>query len=139
MRNREEYLRRKRELKKEEFRPRENCSVCGFAKKTCYCHLIKNFDPHVIFVILIHKLEIDRKIATGRLSHLVLKKSLLVPGSDYSQNDIINELIDNHENHCVVLYPGKITTNLSQLTALEKNRIAKKTKMKRNLLKTILF
>lgn len=113
MKNLQEYKAHKQKLKEQEFTPRENCSVCLLSKRTCFCHLIKSFDPKVIFAILIHKLEIERKIATGNLSHLILKNSYLLPGLDYSHDKVVNELIDNPKNHCVVLYPGEDSINLS--------------------------
>lgn len=118
MTNYQEYLIHKRKLKEQEFTPRENCGVCGFSKRTCYCHLIKSFDSKVIFAILIHKLEIERKIATGTMSHLILENSYLVPGFDYTDDKVVNELIDNPKNHCVVLYPGKDSLNIEQKKAI---------------------
>ncbi len=113
MRNLQEYTIHKQMLKEQEFTPRENCSVCTLSKRTCFCHLVKSFDSKIIFAILIHKLEIERKIATGTMSHLILKNSFLLPGCDYSDDEEVNKLIDNPENHCVVLYPGKGSLNLS--------------------------
>ena len=115
---------RKKNIKEKAFSPRENCCVCRFSKKTCYCHLIKSFDSKVIFAILIHKLEIDRKIATGIMSHLVLENSYLIPGSDYTNDETVNGLIDDLQNHCVVLYPGEDALNLCDLTAAQKKAIA---------------
>lgn len=123
MRNLQEYLDFKNKLKAQEFISRENCGICGFASKTCYCHLVKPFDSKIVFAILIHKLEIERKIATGRMSHLCLKNSYLIPGHDYSNDDVVNSLIDNPENHCVVLYPGKGATSLNALTSVEKKSL----------------
>lgn len=113
MRTLKEYQAYKQKLKDQEFTPRENCPVCLLSKRTCFCHLIKSFDPKVVFAILIHRLEIERKIATGNLSHLILKNSYLLPGLDYSNDQVVNELMDNPKNHCVVLYPGKDSINLS--------------------------
>ena len=123
MRNCQEYLTFKRQLNKQEFTPRKNCAICGFAKRTCYCHMLKPFDPKIVFVILIHKLEIERKIATGRMSHLILKNSYLLPGHDYTNNKIINGLINDPKNHCMVLYPGENSANLSIFTDEEKKAI----------------
>lgn len=109
-----DYLNRRNELKKLEAKPRENCSKCGFSTKTCYCSQIKRFDSKIVFVILIHKIEIERKIATGRMSYLILENSLFIPGKDYSFEEQVNKLINNPQNHCVVLFPGKDSINLSQ-------------------------
>jgi DTW domain-containing protein YfiP len=124
MKNYKDYLAKKKELKEQEFTPRENCLVCGFAKITCYCHLIKSFDSKIIFSILIHKLEIDRKIATGTMSHLILKNSYLIPGFDYTSDEVVNGLIEDPQNYCVVLYPGESSLDLSTLTDVEKKMIA---------------
>lgn len=121
--NCQEYLQFKQKLKEQEFTPRENCSVCGFAKRTCYCHMVKSFDSKVLFAILIHKIEIERKIATGILSHLVLENSYLIPGYDYSEDETVNELVNNPSNHCIVLYPGKESINLSKLSPEEKKKM----------------
>ncbi len=77
----------------------------------------------MVFAILINQLEIDRKIATGTMSHLVLENSYLVPGYDYTDDEIVNGLIDYPENRCVVLYPGESSLNLSKLTSAEKRSI----------------
>jgi len=123
MRNCHEYLTFKKQFNQQEFTPRKNCSICGFAKRTCYCHMLKPFDSKIIFVILIHKLEIDRKIATGRMSHLILKNSYLLPGHDYTNNETLNSLIIDPTNHCMVLYPGENSANLSIFTDEEKKAI----------------
>tara|TARA_R110000868_G_scaffold117600_11_gene312372 strand:+ start:34211 stop:34891 length:681 start_codon:yes stop_codon:yes gene_type:complete len=128
MRNLQDYLLHKEQLKAQEFIPRENCGVCGFSKRTCYCHKIKSFDPKVTFAILIHRLEIERKIATGTMSHLILQNSYLLPGCDYSNDETLNRLIDNPENHCVVLYPGKNSLNLSKLSNDQKESIVPRDK-----------
>lgn len=107
---------------------REICSMCGLAKKTCYCHLVKKFDSKMIFAILIHKLEIDRKIASGKLSHLILKNSYLIPGHDYTNDRMLNELINNKKNYCMVLYPSAESLNLSEMNAEEKKLLVPKDK-----------
>lgn len=124
----EEYLTRKSKLKAQEFIPRKNCSVCGFSERTCYCHLVKSFDSKIVFAILIHKLEIERKIATGTMSHLILENSFLIPGCDYSDDEVVNSLVNNPSNHCVVLYPGKDSLNLSKLSSSQKKDITPKGK-----------
>jgi DTW domain-containing protein YfiP len=101
---------------------REYCPQCLFAKKTCYCAHIKRFDPKIKFVILIHQLEIDRKIATGRLSHLILENSLLIRGHDYSQNEKVNDLIADKQNYCAVLFPGDESVDVSALSLNEKQK-----------------
>ena len=111
-----EYLKKKQQLKSEESAPREYCPRCLFTLKTCYCSNLKPFYPQIKFVILIHQLEIDRKIATGRLSHLILEQSELIPGHDYSLNLRVNELLGDDQFYPVVLFPGERSVNLSSLS-----------------------
>src|SRR5690606_26195468 len=76
-------------------------------------------------VILIHKLEIDRKIATGTLSHLILENSYLLPGCDYSEDETVNHLVNDSSNFCVVLYPGRESLNLSEMTLKQKSSLVR--------------
>jgi DTW domain-containing protein YfiP len=73
-------------------------------------------------------LEVERKIATGRMAHLILENSLLLKGHDYSENLIVNELISNQKNQCVVLFPGENSVNLSKFSNEEKESYFKEDK-----------
>jgi DTW domain-containing protein len=118
-----DYLKKRRQFLETIPKPRVYCSACGFSLKTCYCAQIKIFDPGITFAILIHQLEIERKIATGRMAHLALENSLLLKGHDYSEHSTINELIANPQHQCVVLFPGQNSINLSRLSLNEKNNL----------------
>ncbi|MEI8347970.1 MAG: DTW domain-containing protein, partial [Pseudomonadota bacterium] len=89
--NLKDYLDKRKQFSQALAKPRINCRNCRLSLKTCYCHQIKKFDPGITFVILIHKLEIKRKIATGHMAHLTLGNSLLLKGHDYSDYLIINK------------------------------------------------
>lgn len=93
--------------------PRGLCLKCLRPPLTCYCELIQPFDPKIKFVILIHGREVQNRIATGRISHLLLEKSELIAGYDYSHNRIVNDLIAQNP-HSYVLYPGSHSLNLSE-------------------------
>ncbi len=80
------------------------------------------------FVILIHPIEVKRRIATGRMSHLCLKDSYLIKGQDYTQNDTVNELIADTNYHSIILYPGIKSKNLSTLAVHERAELFPKTK-----------
>jgi len=86
----QDYLLKKqtRELEKPVYR--NMCSTCLHPEFSCYCSTIETFDPKVQFVILIHPIEFQRRIATGRMSHLILKNSVLIRGHDYSENAQVN-------------------------------------------------
>lgn len=82
------------------------CSQCLQPEVGCYCHLLEPLDPGMRFVILIHPIEVRRRIATGRMTHLSLRGSSLISGQDFSCNEQVNALISHPDHHCVILYPG---------------------------------
>lgn len=99
------------------------CNTCLQPDFSCYCPHVQSFDPKIKFVILIHPIEVKRRIATGRMAHLCLKNSLLISGQDYSNNARVNEILENSNYQPMVLYPGRNSTNLSQLSNEQKNGI----------------
>lgn len=118
-----DYLEKKKLSEPLNTAPREYCPRCLFTLKTCYCAKVKTFDPKIKFIILIHQLEIDRKIATGRLSYLILEKSELIAGHDYSHDVRVNELLKDEQYYPVVLFPGEGSVNLSLLNLDEKKSL----------------
>jgi DTW domain-containing protein YfiP len=112
--NLEEYtLRRERERAAAAAPGRGLCLQCLHPTLTCYCAEVRPFDPKIRFAILIHGREAQNRIATGRISHLTLERSLLLQGYNYSDDKRVNELIADPDNHCVVLYPGRLSANLT--------------------------
>ncbi|MBC7467197.1 MAG: DTW domain-containing protein [Bdellovibrio sp.] len=99
---------------------RNLCQVCIQPQFSCYCSHIKPFDAKINFVVLIHPIEMRRRIATGRMSHLTLKGSYLIMGQNYSDNKDVNQLIDDPEYHSVILYPGLKSKNLTPLSTKER-------------------
>lgn len=53
------------------------------------------------------------KNGTGHLTHLSLVNSELYVDIDFSGHKAINSLIDNNNNLCYVLYPGKNSININ--------------------------
>lgn len=101
----------------------ERCLRCFHKPTSCYCGVIRAFDPGIRFVILIQWREARRHVATGRLSHLCLENSELIEGFDYSENARVNEIIADPTLHPMVLYPGEGSVNLSRLGAEEKRAL----------------
>lgn len=99
------------------------CSTCFQPDFSCYCSQIHNFDPKINFVILIHPVEVKRRIATGRMSHLCLKNSYLIKGQNYSGNSLVDGLIQDSEYHSVMLYPGASSKNISLTFENEKKNL----------------
>lgn len=113
--NLQQFLEQRRKREEEQPRFRQMCVTCYQPVFSCFCRTIKPFDPGMEFAILNHPIEMRRRIATGRMSHLCLKNSHLIVGHDYSLNDRVNDLIDDPTKHCVTLYPGPQSINLSDL------------------------
>lgn len=110
---------------REENSPRRRllCSQCIQPEFSCYCPHIQRFDPKIQFVILIHPIEVRRRIATGRMSHLCLENSTLVSGQDFTQNEIVNAILNDPQNQPVILYPGVNSTNLSDMNIEQRSNI----------------
>lgn len=121
---------REQKLKQAEQAPkyRNLCTTCIQPEFSCYCPHVQSFDPQISFVVLIHPIEVRRRIATGRMSHLCLENSHLIMGQDYSQNDEVNQLIADPEYHSVILYPGADSENLSPMSQEQRSEIFPKNK-----------
>lgn len=109
-----EYLDKRRQVV-ETRRLRQLCMTCLQPLTTCYCRHVVSFDPLIHFVILIHPVEVRRRIATGRMSHLCLQNSRLIMGYDYSNNESVNQILHDAGNECVILYPGRSSVNLTAM------------------------
>jgi DTW domain-containing protein YfiP len=72
------------------------------------------------FVILIHPKEFRRRIATGRMAHLMLPSSRLLCGHDYSGNAELSAILGDPARHCLMLYPGPQSRNLSTMSEVER-------------------
>ncbi|MBC7743025.1 MAG: DTW domain-containing protein [Bdellovibrionaceae bacterium] len=99
---------------------RSMCKTCMCPEFSCYCQAVHSFNPQIQFVILIHPIEYNRRIATGRMSHLVLEGSHLIKGQDYSANAQVNNLLSDPNNHALILYPGRLSTNVTAMGNEEK-------------------
>lgn len=102
---------------------RNLCTKCIQPQFGCYCAQVQAFDSKINFVVLIHPIEAKRRIATGRMSHLILKDSHLIQGQDYTHDSSVNKLIDDPKYHSVILYPGINSKNISQLEPSEKVKL----------------
>ncbi len=112
---------RQRKLAELQPRQRDLCFTCFQPRMTCYCSHVQTFNPRMRFVILIHPLEMRRRIATGRMSHLVLENSHLIMGYDFSMHWKVNEILANPDFHSVILYPGRSSVNLTPLSPTERS------------------
>jgi DTW domain-containing protein YfiP len=122
------YHRRRREAYAAQPVFRRICGTCRQPDFSCFCAWLKPFDPGIKFVILSHPIEAFRRIATGRMSHLSLRDSQLIVGQDYTFNPELNALLEDTSLHCVMLYPGRLSRNLSTMCPLQRSELVPKNK-----------
>ena len=121
--NLQEYLQNKQILQRAKPVYRKICLACKSPEFSCYCQAVQQFDPKIQFVILIHPIEFFRRIATGRMSHLVLQGSHLIKGQNYSNDVKVNEILQDPNNYSVILYPGIHSINLSDISGKDKSKL----------------
>ena len=114
------YLEKRRQLLAQEPQRRELCVTCFQPRFGCYCASVRPFDAKMRFVILIHPIEVKRRIATGRMSHLTLKNSDLIAGRDFTNNKDVTAIVENPNIHSVILYPGPRSQNLTAMNLNER-------------------
>ena len=97
------------------------CYCCYRPELNCMCHYNERVHNKTNIVILMHPKEAYKiKVNTGRLSSIMLDKSEIVVDVDFSNNKIINRLID--QGDCYILYPGENSFDVS------KNKLSKTVK-----------
>lgn len=118
-----EFLRRREALARAEKPFRGTCWTCRQVAQFCFCPSLRPIDTDVHFVILIHPIEVRRRIATGRMAHLCLKNSTLIEGIDFSDRPEVRAFTEDPANRCVVLYPDRRSLSLSRLTPGERTAL----------------
>ncbi len=124
----QEYLRKKERRALEEKAPRAACHRCRRPRPSCYCLRIQPFSPAPQFVILIHRNEARRSVATGRMAHLCLSNSLLLEGTNFSHYDRVNEILADPQLYPVVLYPEARATDITSLSTHQRMALFPKDK-----------
>ncbi|OIO03284.1 MAG: DTW domain-containing protein [Elusimicrobia bacterium CG_4_10_14_0_2_um_filter_56_8] len=95
---------------------REECYACYRAKKNCLCGSVKPFFTKMRFVILMHTKEARKqRTGTARLAKLCLKNAELLIGTEFTQNERVNSLLQDPSYSPFVLYPGPKAVNFKTL------------------------
>ena len=93
---------------------RATCYHCYRPMTLCMCTSVNPITTKTKFVILMHPKEFKKtKNGTGRLTHLSLPNSQIYIDVDFTDHKAINALIDDQQNLCYVLYPGKESVHLN--------------------------
>ena len=99
------------------------CYDCYRPATSCMCAYITPIETNTRFIILMHPKEFKKtKNGTGHFTNLSLKNCEIHIGVDFSQNEIINEIIDNPSNTCYVLYPSATSINLNESVIGDKGK-----------------
>jgi DTW domain-containing protein YfiP len=97
------------------FKREQTCYRCYWLKEHCLCPLIKPFATDARFVILMHTMEARKeKLGTGRICTAGLLNSEIIVGVDFTRNARVNALLADPRNHCMVLYPGEKSLDISR-------------------------
>jgi len=81
---------------------------------TCVCEHIGPVQTNTRFIILMHPKEYKReKNGTGHMTKLQLENSEIIVGVDFTDNDRVNEILNDEKSSSYLLYPGKDNFNLS--------------------------
>jgi len=71
------------------------------------CKYIKPIKTKTKFVVLMHTHEFKKiKNGTGHFTHLSLENSELYIGVSFAEHKAVNDLLNDENNNCYVLYPG---------------------------------
>ena len=85
------------------------------------CPYICPISTNTKFVILIHPMEFKKiKNGTGVLTKLQLKNSEIVVGLEFTSSKRVNELVEDRNNECYILYPGEDSINISRCETSER-------------------
>ena len=102
---------------------RGTCYKCYRPASSCMCEHINKIQTNTQFIILMHHKEFRKtKNGTGRFTYLSLPNSKIFIGVDFSQHNEINEIINDKNNNCFILYPGENSINLNDTNIQEKNK-----------------
>lgn len=102
---------------------REKCYNCYRPKSSCMCGYINKIDTNTKFVLLMHPKEFKKtKNGTGHFTHISLPNSSLFIGIDFNTHLEINEMINNSNNNCFVLYPHTNSIKLNDVNIQQENK-----------------
>ena len=89
---------------------------------TCICQFISPAQTKTRFIILMHPMEYKKeKNGTGHMTRLQLENSEILVGVDFTDNDRVNEILNQENAASFLLYPGKGSFNLSVRKGAEIN------------------
>lgn len=92
------------------------CPNCEFLKSRCLCDTIKLIDNKTKIVILQHKTETKHALNTARILLKSLHNVALFIGEDFTHNEELNQILENPQNKCALIFPGEDAITLDGAT-----------------------
>lgn len=93
---------------------RDTCYKCYRPKSSCMCEYINPIQTNTKFIILMHPKEYRKtKNGTGHFTNNSLVNSDIYIGIDFSKHKQINQILNDEENECFILYPDKDSIKLN--------------------------
>lgn len=94
---------------------RKKCYKCYRPLSSCMCKYIKTINTKTKFIILMHPKEFKKtKNTTGHLTNNSLLNSKIFIGIDFTKHEEINQIINDKNNACYVIYPSISSINLNK-------------------------
>lgn len=94
---------------------RDTCYKCYRPKTSCMCKYIKPINTNTKFIILMHPKEYRKtKNGTGHFTNKSLNNSEIFIGINFTNHVKINEILNDNENECYILYPGQDSIKLNE-------------------------
>ncbi|MGB5866905.1 MAG: tRNA-uridine aminocarboxypropyltransferase [Arcobacteraceae bacterium] len=105
------------------FIDRQRCYSCYRPVTSCMCEHINPIETNTQFIILMHPKEFKKtKNGTGHFTHLCLPNSKIFIGIDFSDHEIINEILNDPTKNCYVLYPDEKSIKLNTQTIQKEDK-----------------
>ena len=102
---------------------RITCYNCYRPSSSCMCSYITPLETLTRFIILMHPKEFKKtKNGTGHFTNLSLKNCEIHIGVDFSDNSAINEIVNNPQHACYLLYPSETSINLNNFAIGSKKK-----------------
>ena len=92
------------------------CYRCFWPQQLCWCSSLLPMLTRTRFIFLMHPKEFkEEKAGTGRLTQLCLPNSELHMGKGFDDHALVQAVLADLMNYCVLLYPGATALNLSEV------------------------
>lgn len=101
------------------FQSRVFCPGCEFLKSRCLCETLKTIPNNVHLIILQHPSESKHPLNTVRIMKKSFQNITVIIGEDFSEHPILNDIFNNQDHRCFLLFPTPEALILSKERSLQ--------------------